>query len=240
MSSSADGWPDRLLTGSAAGAAAGALPSYDPGPDKCRDEPWYGRRGRMSPRRLADFADLYARYGVVSADGLDAWHPQSLEIGFGAGESVIDLASADLTTRVLAVDTFGPGVLALMRGLEAAALENVRVARANILVVLPQLDAGQLNLVRMFFPDPWPKRRHAGRRLLQESLVARLVELLGPSGVLHVATDSASYAQDVRALLEGLSALTPIQAPGRASTRYEAHASRAGRATHDLAWRKQS
>ncbi|MDQ3113661.1 MAG: tRNA (guanosine(46)-N7)-methyltransferase TrmB [Actinomycetota bacterium] len=217
----------------------GALPSYDAGSD-VRDDPWYGRRGRMSPQRLADFTELYVRYGLSGADPLAAWRPATLEIGFGAGESVVDLATADPITRVLAVDTFGPGVLALMRGLEAAAIENVRVARANVLGLLPELPAGQLTLVRIFFPDPWPKRRHAGRRLLQPDVATRLVELLGSGGVLHYATDSTSYAQDVRALLHGFDELTPVAPPVRASTRYEAHALRAGRPVRDLAWRKRA
>ena len=216
-----------------------ALPSYDPGPLAPPDENWYGRRGRLSTQRIDDFTRLYARFGLATHHAVDRWRPEVLEIGFGFGEAMLALAAEDRTSRILGVETFGPGVLALMRGLEEAAIDNVRVARANVLTVLPQLPAGELSLVRIFFPDPWPKRRHAARRLVRHDLVARVVELLGPGGVLHVATDITPYAREVGALLRTFDALTPITAPGRASTRFEAHAVHDGRPVHDLAWRKR-
>lgn len=217
-----------------------ALPSYDPGPLAEPDQNWYGRRGRLNPQRIDDFTRLYARFGLATPDAVDEWRPEVLEIGFGFGESVLSLAAEDHTSRVLGVETFGPGVLALMRGLERAAIDNVRVTRANVLTVLPRLSAGELSLVRVFFPDPWPKRRHAARRLVRHGLVARVVELLGPGGVLHFATDSESYAREVGALIRTVDLVQPVTPPQRPSTRFEAHAVDDGRPVHDLAWKKSA
>lgn len=231
MSSSPERSDDR-------GSDLGALPSYDAGPGAAPDENWYGRRGRLTPQRVADFEQLYARYGLASALAVDAWQPQVLEVGFGSGESVVGFAEADPVARVLGVETFSPGVLALMRALDAAAIDNVRVTRTNVTGLLPQLAPGQLALVRVFFPDPWPKRRHAARRLVREGFVRRVAELLATGGVLHFATDIDAYAHDVESLLRRFDGFTPTAAPPRVSTRYEAQALRSGRPVHDLAWRK--
>jgi len=222
------------------GAGLGALPSYDPGPLADREENWYGRRGRLTPQRVADFTELYACFGLATPAAVRAWRPQILEIGFGAGESLIGLVSTDPTTRVLGVETFSPGVLTLMRNLDAAGIANVRVTRTNVVGLLPQIDPGQLSLVRVFFPDPWPKRRHAARRLVRGGFVTRVAELLAVGGVLHVATDIDAYAREVDLLVERFDEFAPVPAPPRVSTRYEAHAVRAGRRVHDLAWRKSA
>jgi tRNA (guanine-N7-)-methyltransferase len=229
--------PDRFDGG---GSDLGALPSYDGGPGTAPDENWYGRRGRLTPQRVADFEALYARYGLASATAVAAWHPQVLDIGFGSGESVVGLAEADPVARVLGVETFAPGVLALMRAIDAAGIDNVRVTRTNVTGLLPQLARGQLDLVRVFFPDPWPKRRHAARRLVRDGFVSRVSDLLAPGGVLHFATDIDAYAHDVGVLLQRFDELVPTPAPSRAVTRYEAQAVRAGRSVHDLAWRKSA
>jgi tRNA (guanine-N7-)-methyltransferase len=114
----------------------------------------------------------------------------------------------------------------------------VRVTRTNVIGLLPQLDVGQFSLVRVFFPDPWPKRRHAARRLVRPGFVARVEELLATGGVLHFATDIAAYAAEVGKIVDRVETLRPITAPARSTTRFEAHAVNDGRQVHDLAWRK--
>lgn len=221
------------------GPVLGALPSYDRGPVATPDEPWYGRRGRLTPQRVADFTELYTRFGLSTPDAIASWRPEVLEIGFGAGESLLGLVRADRMSRVLGVEPFAPGVLALMRALEAAAIDNVRVTRTNVVTLLPMIAEAQLALVRILFPDPWPKRRHGGRRLVRQEFAARVEKLLAPGGVLHVATDSAPYAHEVRVLLSTFDELVPATPPARGRTRYESYAVRAGRAVHDLAWQKR-
>jgi tRNA (guanine-N7-)-methyltransferase len=98
------------------------------------------------------------------------------------------------------------------------------------------LTAGSLEVIQAFHPDPWPKRRHAIRRLLQAPLVARLAELLTPGGVLHVVIDDDTYAASVRDAAAAAGTLASITPPPAPETKYGRRARAAGRTVHDMAW----
>jgi tRNA (guanine-N7-)-methyltransferase len=165
--------------------------------------------------------------------------PLVLEIGFGMGEATALMAAAEPGTDVLAVEVHPAGVMALLRRLEAAGLANVRVIEGDALAVLQALPEGSLREVRLYFPDPWPKTRHAKRRLVRPSVAALLASRLAPDGLLHVATDRPEYAEHVREVLQGWVVEQVPRPLHRPETGYERRAVAAGRSVVDLVARPQ-
>jgi tRNA (guanine-N7-)-methyltransferase len=202
----------------------------------------FALRRRTTAGQAAALERLLPSYAVV-VDGrpLDqeaVWGrraPLLVEVGAGTGEATVGLAAADPDRDVLAIDVHLPGLGALLAAVERAGLTNVRVADGDARVVLRDLLApDSLAGVRVFFPDPWPKTRHAKRRLLDAAFVELVTSRLEPGGLLHVATDWAPYAEQIRELLAA-SALQPVEAPPRPLTRFERRGLAAGRQAHDLA-----
>jgi tRNA (guanine-N7-)-methyltransferase len=204
------------------------------------------RSGRVTPGQTDALHRLWPDLGVeVDGHPLDLpalfgrVAPVVLEIGFGMGEATAEMAAAQPDHDVLAVDVHTPGQGNLLRLVESHGLTNVRVAAGDARVLLADmLQAGSLAAVRVFFPDPWPKVRHAKRRLVAPAFVALVVDRLAPGGVLHVATDVASYAAEARKVLTTTPALEMVDAPWRATTRFERRGAREGRPAHDVAGRR--
>jgi tRNA (guanine-N7-)-methyltransferase len=167
--------------------------------------------------------------------------PLVLEIGPGMGAATVLAAAADPDRDVLAVEVHLAGVAALLLGVERAGLTNVRVGFGDALHLLRTgLAAEQLDELRAYFPDPWPKARHHKRRLLGQSHAPLLVSRLRVGGILHAATDWAPYAAQIRAVLgavDGLEALDEDRA-GRPVTAFERKALAAGRPATDLRYRR--
>ncbi len=166
------------------------------------------RQGRMSPAQQRACDELYPRYGAAPATpigfralfGRDA--PVVLEIGFGMGETTAAIAAAQPDVDFLGVEMHWPGVGALLRRIQAARLSNVRVLRHDAVdVVGRMIPPASLAGIHVYFPDPWPKKRHHKRRLLQPPFVHALALALAPGGRLHVATDWADYADEILATL---------------------------------------
>lgn len=158
----------------------------------------------LSPRYLAPFDN--APVNLESLFGRRA--PVGLEIGFGMGQALVDWASRCPDWNLLGIEVYQPGLGSVMLGLEAHGIDNVRLLEAPAEDVLAHgLADGSLDEVRIFFPDPWPKKRHHKRRLIQPDLAALLVRRLRPGGVLWVATDWEDYADWISAVLDGEDAL---------------------------------
>lgn len=202
---------------------------------------WKARQ-RTSPGQRADLARLGPALGVDLDVPFDAaavfgrTAPLVLEIGSGTGQATAQTAQADPSRDVLAVEVHVPGVVALLRRVEELGLRNVRVVVADGLQVLRHLPPGSLDEVRVWFPDPWPKARHAKRRLVDPSFAALVAQRLRPGGRLHVATDWASYADQVVAVLDASPelSLTGRERGDRPVTRFEARGTAAGRPPQDL------
>lgn len=120
--------------------------------------------------------------------------PLVLDLGIGAGESVVAMAAADPATDVIGADVHTPGIAAALARIDAAGVTNVRLVHGDGLVFAERLAPGSLAGIRIYFPDPWPKARHRHRRMASADNVARFAELLRPGGRLHVATDIDDYA----------------------------------------------
>lgn len=202
----------------------------------------------MSPAQARALADLWPRYGIDYAPApLDfpaifgRRAPVVLEIGFGMGETSAQIAAAHPELDFVGVEVHAPGVGALLARLAAQNLANVRVIRHDAVeVVGHMIPRASLAGVHVFFPDPWPKKRHHKRRLLQPPFVRALAERLHGGGHLHAATDWEDYATEILATLAAEPLLRNTAegfAPRPATrplTKFEARGVRLGHPVFDL------
>jgi tRNA (guanine-N7-)-methyltransferase len=168
--------------------------------------------------------------------------PLVLEVGSGMGESTAALAAAHPDTLHLAVEMYQPGLSQLLMRIEAAGAENLRLLRGDAVDVLADLvEPGSLAGIRIYFPDPWPKRRHHKRRLVQPPFVALAASRLASGATLHMATDWADYADQMREFADAEPLLHggPVpRPPWRPMTKFEQRAVREGREVRDLIYQR--
>jgi tRNA (guanine-N7-)-methyltransferase len=206
------------------------------------------RQGRTSPAQQRALDLLLPRYGLPFARAPLDWQlvfgrvaPVVLEIGFGMGETTAEIAAAHPQRNFVGIEVHAPGVGSLLRELDRRALANVRVIRHDAVeVVEAMIPPGSLAGIHVFFPDPWPKKRHHKRRLLKPDFVHALALRLVPGGYLHAATDWSDYAGEMLATL-GSEALLANTAPGfaprpdsRPQTKFERRGTRLGHPVFDL------
>ena len=188
------------------------------------------RRGRTGPTSRNALERLLPLYLY---DGSPAFRPTVLEIGFGMGEATAVMAAAAPHVDLLAVDVHPAGLASLVRRLDEAGLTNVRIVDGDAVDVLTALPSGSLVEIRLFFPDPWPKKRHVKRRFLRPSIAELLADRLAPQGFLHLATDWPAYEEHAREVLADWD-LEVLERPDRPVTGYERRAHLAGRTAVDL------
>lgn len=203
----------------------------------------YKVRRRVTTGQADAMARLLPALGVdpsvpfVARDVFGRDAPLVLEIGSGMGEATAAMAAADPDRDVLAVEVHTPGLGSLLRLVEDGGLRNVRVLEADARQVLRDvLPPGSLDEVRVFFPDPWPKARHAKRRLVTREFADLVAQRLRPGGRLHVATDSAGYAEQALRVLSEHPAYDVVarERGSRPVTRFEQRGADAGRRSYDL------
>jgi tRNA (guanine-N7-)-methyltransferase len=213
------------------------------------------REGRLTPGQERAFERCWLRYGIDFADrpldlpalfGDD--HPVYVEIGFGNGEALLDMASRHPDQNYLGIEVHTPGVGQLLRRAEATDCTNLRVIRHDAVEVLERMiPAASLAGVFLFFPDPWHKKRHHKRRLVQPAFVATLARVLRPGGLFHAATDWEGYAQHMlRVLTSASETFENTAGPGgfaarpgwRVETRFERRGQRLGHGVRDLVFRR--
>lgn len=201
-----------------------------PGQQQAYDQGW-DQWGISDPSRLSDLNTLFAGLPVV------------MEIGFGMGEATAELAAARRDLGVLAVDIHRPGIGALLREVRDRGLNNLRIVDGDVLEILGELAPAALAGVRIFFPDPWPKKRHHKRRLIEPTFIKALVTKIEPGGFLHVASDWEPYAQWIREVLDSEPALDggEIARPlDRPLTRFEKQGISKGHRVTDLYYRRRA
>ena len=212
------------------------------------------RAGRATAGQQRALTQLWPKYGVeFSPTALDLptlfgrAAPRMLEIGFGAGEALLEFASAHPEIDCIGVEVHRPGVGRLLLGAEAVTLSNLRVICHDAVEVLQhQLPPASIALVHIFFPDPWPKKRHHKRRLIQPAVVELLAKVIAPGGTLRLATDWEPYAQHMREVIDASSAFANIAADAgfvarsaeRTLTRFERRGQRLGHGVWDLEYRR--
>jgi len=212
------------------------------------------REGRITEAQQRALEELLPRYGIDTGEapldfialfGRDA--PVHLEIGFGNGEALATMAAAHPQNNYLGIEVHRPGVGALLRRIDAEGLVNVRVACTDAKELLERrIPESSLSAVYVFFPDPWHKKRHHKRRLVQPEFVALLARKLRPGGLLHLATDWEDYAQHMLTVLAAAETFENTAQPGpftarpedRALTRFERRGQRLGHGVRDLVFRR--
>ena len=203
----------------------------------------YKVRRRVTTGQADALTRLLPEYGLDPQAPLDPREvfgrdaPLVLEIGSGMGEATAAMAQADPARDVVAVEVHTPGLGNLLRLVESAGLQNVRVLEGDAREVLTRcVRPASLDEVRVFFPDPWPKARHAKRRLVTPAFADLVADRLRPGGRLHVATDWVSYAGMVLAVLEDHPAYEVVSRDrgARPVTRFETRGVEAGRRPYDV------
>jgi tRNA (guanine-N7-)-methyltransferase len=211
------------------------------------------RQGRFSPAQQRAHAELMPRLGIAFAPApLDfaaifgRVAPVVLEIGSGMGETTARIAAENPDTDYVAIEVHGPGVGSLLRRVADERLGNVRVIQHDAVEVLREMvPEGALAAIHVFFPDPWPKKRHHKRRLVQPEFAELAASRLARGGRLHVATDWQEYADHVLAVLSQTPALANTAAgfaprpPWRPETKFERRGLRLGHGVWDVLFRKE-
>jgi tRNA (guanine-N7-)-methyltransferase len=210
------------------------------------------RQGRFSPAQQRAYAELLPRLGIpYRAEPLNFRDifgraaPVVLEIGSGMGETTARIARENPGTDYLAIEVHAPGVGSLLKTLGEDGSANVRVVQHDAVDVLREMiPTASLAGIHVFFPDPWPKKRHHKRRLIQPAFVALAAGKLVPGGYFHVATDWQDYAEHVLAVLAatpGLRNTAETFAPRpatRPETKFERRGLKLGHGVWDLVFER--
>ncbi len=168
------------------------------------------REGRITPAQQRAFDAHWSRFGLNytgSLRNLDEIFarqaPRVLEIGFGNGEALAWAAEHDTGRDFIGIEVHRPGVGRLMNTLAGLGADHVRVYRHDAVEVLAhEIAPGALSEVRLWFPDPWPKKRHHKRRMVQPAWAELVASRVAPGGLLHLATDWAEYADHMLEVME--------------------------------------
>jgi tRNA (guanine-N7-)-methyltransferase len=207
------------------------------------------RQGRLTSGQSRALDELWPRYGVEYSDralDLDALYgrraPRCLEIGFGNGELLLWLAQNNPGIDYLGVEVHRPGVGRLLLGLERLQLQNVRIISHDAIDVLThQMPRGSLDEILLLFPDPWPKKRHHKRRIVQKETIPLAAAALCSGGWLRMATDWAEYAEHMREVMFASPDFVhvPDAVVPRPPTRFEERGQRLGHEVRDLCYRRR-
>lgn len=211
------------------------------------------RDGRITPAQARGLEHGWPRFGLESDRQLDLDQvfgrraQRVLEIGFGMGDALLHMAGHHPERDYIGLEVYDPGHGRVLGRLMAEGLTNVRLLRGDAAELLPRCIAPEsLSVVALFFPDPWPKKRHRKRRLVQPPFVSMVASRLEPGGTFQLATDWADYAEHMMEVLEahpqfenvaGHGAAVPRPA-ARPLTKFERRGERLGNAIVDLEFRR--
>ncbi len=212
------------------------------------------RESRITPAQTRALEQLWPRYGIPEGAAPLDWPavfgrkaPVILEIGFGNGEILAATAAAHPENNYLGIEVHRPGAGSLLRRLETLGLHNVRVMLDDANEILAERIAeASLSAVHLFFPDPWPKKRHHKRRLVQPDFAALVAHRLQPGGYFHLATDWLDYAEHMATVLSQTAGLTAVSDPDcvaamidiRPATKFEQRGRRLGHQVRDLVFQR--
>ncbi len=207
------------------------------------------RGGRITAAQGRAVAELWPRWGIefqqapLDFDRIFGRRaPRVLEIGFGDGDLLAEMAVQHPENDYIGVEVHEPGIGHCLLRLERLGLGNVRLIRHDAVEVLQwQVPERSLAGVNLFFPDPWPKKRHHKRRLVQPEFVRLLASRLVPGGQFRVATDWVPYAEHIDEVMAGQELLESVpHAPGRSRTKFERRGERLGHEVTERLYRLRS
>lgn len=214
------------------------------------------RAGRMTPGQQRGWDEGFPLYGLSAEQGALDWDDQFgasgrriVEIGFGMGDSLIQMAQADPGAQFIGIEVHRPGVGRLLSRVLVEKIQNVRVYAEDAVDVFAQsLTLESLDAIHIFFPDPWHKKRHHKRRLIQPDWVREITQRLKAGGYLHLATDWEPYAEHMFDVLEDVPSLKNASGAPRSAvprpdyrplTKFEARGERLGHRVQDLVYLKE-
>ena len=212
------------------------------------------RAGRMTHSQQKGWDEVFPKHGFSLTESQFDWEhsyavsgPRVVEIGFGMGDSLLTMAEQNPTYRYLGLEVHKPGVGKLFAEVEKRGIENIKVfaedaVRVLEVSILPQT----IDLIQIFFPDPWHKKRHHKRRLIQPDFIDLLLTRLAPEGRLHLATDWQPYAEQMLEVLEVAPGFKNTVAEQQYSprpdyrplTKFEKRGERLGHGVWDLLYQK--
>lgn len=198
----------------------------------------------MTPGQRRAIQVHWPRYGLDVRESLQdvtAWFarpaPLVIEIGFGMGDSLAEMAERRRDMNFIGVEVHRPGVGHLLNLAVDAHLENLKVFNADSVDVLENcIPAAAADRIQIFFPDPWHKKRHHKRRLINAEFCTLIERCLKPGGLLHVATDWPPYADSIVEIVEAATAFKSAPPPTRPVTKFERRGLKLGHEVRDLAW----
>ena len=212
------------------------------------------RQGRVTKAQEEALENLWPVFGIEAADTLldlprlfGRVAPITLEIGFGNGDSLAQMAAAAPERDFIGIEVHTPGVGHLLKLVGEQGLQNVRVMNSDAVEILQKrIPAGSLNRVQLFFPDPWHKKKHNKRRIVQAPFAALIASRLQTGGVFHMATDWENYADNMADVMETSPdfanlAPEPPYSPRpdtRPLTKFENRGLKLGHGVWDLLYRK--
>jgi len=212
------------------------------------------RGGRLTVAQQHALDELWPHYGIAQHDTLldfeDYFNQAAdviVEIGFGNGESTWRMAQQEPDKNFIGIEVHEPGVGHLLMALDRNRIENVRIAREDAVPFLQQrIPVGSLGGVRIYFPDPWPKKRHHKRRLIQPEFISEIARCMAPGGILHMATDWQPYADHMVEVLQFSPDFVNLSPTGdycerpawRPHTKYEQRGERLGHEVRDLLYQR--
>jgi tRNA (guanine-N7-)-methyltransferase len=212
------------------------------------------RTGRMTDSQKAGWDSGFTKHGFTLSDNQFDWNlsfdvagPRVLEIGFGMGDSLVAMAEQNPESRYLGIEVHTPGVGKLLADVERLGIRNLKVFSDDAVQVLEDVIPGNsVDLMQIFFPDPWHKKRHHKRRLIQPDFVNLVVSRLSSGGHLHLATDWEPYAEHMMDVLSATEALANVagdrqfspRPESRPETKFERRGHRLGHGVWDLLFTK--
>lgn len=212
------------------------------------------RQGRMTQSQKNALEKYWDTYGLSLEDGqinaaevFGRSKPLVLEIGYGMGSSLVEMAALSPELDFIGVEVHSPGVGSLLHGASERSLTNLRTYMADATDVLRECIAeSSLQRIQIYFPDPWPKKKHHKRRLVQPQLLQLLESRLAPGGLLHLATDWQPYAEHMLEVLAPFAGFANQSTTGgyvsrpewRPLTKFELRGERLGHQVFDLLYKK--
>jgi tRNA (guanine-N7-)-methyltransferase len=211
------------------------------------------REGRITAGQQRALEQLWPRFGLETGTRLDLdavfdrRARRTLEIGFGNGATLAAMAEKEPDCDFIGIEVHRPGVGRLLLELENRGLENVRIFRDDAVQVLNEcIPDNSLDRLLLFFPDPWHKKRHHKRRIVQPAFLALVARKLVPGGILHMATDWENYAEHMLAVSSASAAFRNCAGAGRFSprpdyrpvTKFEQRGQRRGHGVWDLVFER--
>lgn len=208
------------------------------------------REGRLTKRQANALEQHWSMLGISDSSAVQQLDtlfgrsaPRVLEIGFGMGTSLVAMAQAQPDTDFIGIEVHRPGIGACIADAHEAGLTNLKVIEYDAVEVLEQwLPEQSIDRLQLFFPDPWHKKRHHKRRIVQPEFVARIARILKPGGILHMATDWQNYAEHMLAVMQQTAGWHNMSPTGdycerpeyRPLTKFELRGQRLGHGVWDL------